>query len=65
MIEADTNVGGSVGQIAIEYDLHPEDDITVTGTESFELEQTVKAVGRESRNLGDVTGKKDCVGGVV
>ncbi len=65
LIEADTNVGGIVGQIAIEYDLDPEDDITVTGTESFELEQTVKAVVRESRNLGDVTGKKDCVGGVV
>lgn len=63
--EADTNVGGIVGQIAIEYDIDPEDDITATGTESLELEQTIKAVVRESRNLGDVTGKKNCVGGVV
>lgn len=65
LIEADTNVGGIVGQISIEYDLDPEDDITMTGAESFELEQTVKAVVRESRNLGDVAGKKNYVGGIV
>ena len=65
LIDADTNVGGIVGQISIEYDIDPEDDITVTGTESFELEQTIKAVVRESRNLGDVTGKKNDVGGIV
>lgn len=65
LIEADTNVGGIVGQISIEYDIDPEDDATVTGTESFELEQTIKAVVRESRNLGDVTGKKNYVGGIA
>ncbi len=64
-IEADTNVGGIVGQVATEVDFDPEDDITVSGTESFNIEQTVKAVIRESRNLGDVTGKKDYVGGIV
>lgn len=64
-VEADTNVGGIVGQVATEYDFDPEDDITLTGTESFDVEQTVKAVIRDSRNLGDVTGKKDYVGGVV
>ena len=64
-VEADTNVGGIVGQVATEYDFDPEDDITLTGAESFDVEQTIKAVIRDSRNLGDVTGKKDCVGGVV
>ena len=64
-VEADANVGGIVGQIATEYDFDPEDDITLTGTESFDIEQTIKAVVRDSRNLGDVTGKKDCVGGIV
>ena len=64
-VEADTNVGGIVGQVATEVDFDPEDDITVSGTESFNIEQTVKAVIRESRNLGDVTGKKDYVGGIV
>ncbi len=65
VVEADTNVGGIVGQVATEYDFDPEDDVTLTGTESFNVEQTVKAVIRDSRNYGDVTGKKDYVGGVV
>ena len=64
-VEADTNVGGIVGQVATEYDFDPEDDITLTGTESFDVEQTIKAVVRDSRNFGDVTGKKDYVGGIV
>lgn len=64
-VEADTNVGGIVGQVATEYDFDPEDDIEVTGAESFHIEQTVKAVVRESRNLGTVTGKKDYIGGIV
>ena len=64
-VEADTNVGGITGTIATEYDFDPEDDITVTGAESFHIEQTLKAVVRESRNVGAVTGKKDYVGGIV
>ncbi len=64
-VEADANVGGIVGQIATEYDFDPEDDISVSGAESFNIEQTVKAVVRESRNLGSITGKKDCVGGIA
>ncbi len=42
-VEADANVGGIVGQIATEYDFDPEDDISVSGVESFNIEQTVKA----------------------
>ncbi len=64
-IEADANVGGIVGQIATEYDFDPEDDVTVSGAESFQVEQTMKAVIRESRNTGKVTAKKDYAGGVV
>lgn len=64
-VEADANVGGIVGQVATEYDFDPEEDITLTGTESFDVERTVKAVIRDSRNLGNVTGKKDCAGGIV
>lgn len=64
-VTADANVGGIVGQIATEYDFDPEDDITLSGEESFHIEQTVKAVVRESQNYGEITGKKDYVGGVV
>ncbi|MDE5746849.1 MAG: hypothetical protein K2I21_04660, partial [Acetatifactor sp.] len=35
LIAADTSVAGIVGQIAIEHDLDPEDDITFTGPESL------------------------------
>ena len=65
IVEADTNVGGIVGQVATEYDMDPEDDITYTGKESFDIEQTIKAVVRDSSNFGQVTGKKDYVGGIV
>lgn len=64
-VEADANVGGIVGQIATEYDFDPEDDISFSGEESFNIEQTIKAVVRESRNQGEVLGKKDYVGGIV
>jgi len=64
-VEADTNVGGIAGQIATEYDFDPEDDITLSGEESFNIEQTIKAVVRESCNEGEILGKKDCVGGIV
>lgn len=64
-VEADTNVGGIVGQVSIEYDFDPEDDISFSGAESFNIEQTVKAVVRESRNMGNITAKKNCAGGIV
>jgi len=65
LIEADTNVGGIAGQVATEFDFDPEEDIQISGAESFNIEQTVKAIIRESRNGGDVVGKKNYVGGVV
>lgn len=64
-IEADTNVGGIVGQVSTEYDFDPEDDITVTGAESFNVERSIKAVIRDSRNEGEIISKKDYVGGIV
>lgn len=64
-IEADTNVGGIVGQVATEYDMDPEDDVTLTGEESFNIEQSAKAVIRESRNYGYIKAKKDYAGGIV
>ena len=64
-VEADTNVGGIVGQIATEYDFDPEDDVTLSGAESFDVEQTIRAVVRDSTNRGAVTAKKDCAGGIV
>ncbi|MCM1327593.1 MAG: MMPL family transporter [Bacteroidales bacterium] len=64
-VEADTNVGGIAGQISTEYDFDPEDDIEVTGAESFNVERSIKAVIRDSRNEGEIIGKKDYAGGIV
>lgn len=65
LIEADTNVGGIVGQIATEHDLDPEDDITFTGPESLSIQESIKAVVRESRNEGHIVAKRNYVGGIA
>lgn len=64
-IEADTNVGGIVGQIATEHDLDPEDDIQLTGPQSLSIQESIKAVVRESRNEGRIIAKRNYVGGIA
>lgn len=61
-VEGDRNVGGILGSMAIEYDLDPEDDIDRF---SFNSTYETKAVLENCVNHGSVTGKKDCVGGLV
>lgn len=63
LVEADRNVGGIVGEIGIEYDLDPEDDssLDISYTATYQS----KAVVTGCVNRGNITGKKDCVGGVV
>lgn len=65
LIEADTNVGGIVGQIATEHDLDPEDDIHLSGPESLSIQESIKAVVRESRNEGEIIAKKNYAGGIA
>lgn len=65
LVEADSNVGGIVGLIATEHDLDPEDDFTLTGPESLSIQESVRAVVRESRNEGQIIAKKNYVGGVA
>lgn len=65
LVEADTNVGGIVGQIATEHDLDPEDDIAFTGSESLRIQESIKAVVRESRNEGRIAAKRNYVGGIA
>lgn len=65
LIEADANVGGIVGQIATEHDLDPEDDIHLTGPESLSIQESIKAVVRESRNEGQIIAKRNFVGGIA
>lgn len=65
-VDADRNAGGIVGAMAFENDLDPEDDIDNTiGTESLNATLNTRCVLDSCINQGQVTGKKDSVGGVV
>lgn len=63
--DGDVNVGGLVGTMAIEYDLDPEEDISVSGSASGSFRYFTNAVLMNSANFNDVTAKKNDVGGAV
>jgi methyl-accepting chemotaxis protein len=62
-VQADRNVGGIAGAMAIEYDLDPEED-TVISNPLGKLYET-RSILEQCINRGDITAKKDCVGGCV
>lgn len=62
-VEGDRNVGGVIGAMAIEFDLDPEDD--ASGAFSFGATYETKAVLQNCVNLGVVSAKKDCAGGLA
>ena len=64
-IDADTNVGGVVGSMSIEYDIDPETDFNEVNEKTFNSETYYRNVLQDVTNVGDVTGKKDNIGGLV
>lgn len=62
-VEADRNTGGIAGSLAIEYAKDPENEFEKP--DSLNFTYRTKAVLQECVNDGSITGKKDCVGGVV
>lgn len=62
-VEADRNTGGIVGNMAIEYSKDPEDETEKPNTLNFTYR--TKAILQGCVNDGGITGKKDCVGGIV
>ena len=62
-IEGDRNIGGITGAMAIEYSKDPEDEIEKPNTLNFTYK--TKAILQECINNGEVSGKKDCIGGVA
>lgn len=64
-VEGDVNVAGIVGSMAIEYDYDPEDDLTTSGDRSLNFRYQAAALTEACVNSGEVTGKKDYVGGIV
>lgn len=65
VVEGDVNVGGIAGSMAIEYDFDPEDDVTKVGQSSLKFQYLARTVIRGCMNKGEVTSKKDDVGGIV
>lgn len=62
-VSADRNTGGIAGAMAIEYSKDPEDDIEKPNT--FNFTYRTKAILQSCVNEGEITGKKDCTGGIV
>ena len=62
-VEADRNTGGIAGSLAIEYAKDPENELEKPTSLNFTYR--TKAILQECVNDGDITGKKDCSGGIV
>ncbi len=64
-IQGDINTGGIAGSMAVEYGFDKEDDLKKLGQDSARSRLQTRAVIRDSKNTGNVLGKKDGVGGIV
>lgn len=64
-IEGDINVGGIAGSISFELSFDMEDDWKTAGDKTQTISRQGKAVIENSLNTGDVTAKKDSVGGIL
>lgn len=64
-VAGDVNVGGITGAMAIEFDLDPEDDITLNGDRSINFSYNVMDVIESCENEGEITAKKNYCGGIV
>lgn len=62
-VEADRNIGGVAGAMAIEYSKDPEDDLEKPDRLNFTYR--TKCILQACQNDGTITGKKDCAGGIA
>lgn len=64
-INGDLNIGGIAGQMAIEYDFDPEDDISSKTDSPLNQKLETKATAINNTNYGEVSAKKNCAGGIA
>jgi len=62
---ADLNAGGIAGAVAMESDLDPEEDVTLSGNLSLNVSGQIRAVILSCNNAGSVTLKRQNAGGIV
>ncbi|MGB4985537.1 MAG: hypothetical protein WBO70_07165 [Erysipelotrichaceae bacterium] len=65
IVTGDNSVGGIVGNVSIEYDVDPEEDINITGKVSLNSRKKSKSLVINNYNYGEIIGKKDQIGGIV
>ena len=64
-VEADLNVGGIAGAIALQSELDASQAIEIVGDNSLNFVSKVRAVVRDCTNLGDVSAGKQHMGGIA
>lgn len=64
-ISGDLNVGGIAGQMAIEYDFDPEDDLSSKTDSPLNQKLETKAAAIKNTNYGEIIAKKNCAGGIA
>ena len=63
-VDGDVNVGGVAGTMDIEYDFDPESDSNVIKDSTLTAKYFTKCVLLDSKNYGNATSRKDCVGAI-
>ena len=64
-VDGDSNTGGIVGSMAVEYGLDPEDDVSADLSGSYRQQYEYKAIVQRCVNTGTVTAKRSNVGGIT
>ena len=63
-VYGDSNVGGIVGGISVENDLDPESELTGSTSSLVKNQISMRAVIVKCINRGEITAKRECVGGI-
>lgn len=64
-VEGDVNIGGIAGAMSWENDWDPEDDLSVSGKRSLNVQGELRVVVRDCENRGLISAKKRQAGGIV
>lgn len=63
-IYGDINIGGIIGQMSVENEMNPEDDLEISLGGTVRSEFEYKAVLLNCQNNGSITARKNCVGSI-
>ena len=64
-VYGDNNVGGVAGSLSVENELDPEDSLNVSHNALVKNRFSLRSVISHCVNRGDITAKRECVGGIV